>query len=240
MSIRTIVKSYYTTHEVEILSQNILNKLTNLKPENPYITSLASKLSESLDLIKEASNNSKHNTKTEQLLEADQKRDLAFRAFFAYVEAGVLRQNKTYSALCADVMEYLDRFDKQLYRYSYSKESVELRKLFDELEHVADQIKKIQANGWLSELKEAENEFLKVQEAKINEESENKIFVTSREAKESGLNQLIKVTQMLNGLEDFGIEGLSTLVKDVDTIVAEVEVPAKARMGRKTNQPDEE
>lgn len=235
MSIRLISKSLYTTHEVEVLAKNILNKLTEFTPANPIITNLTDNLSQVHDVIVQSSHNSSYNSHTDKLTQANRDRGLAFKAFYAYVKAGLNRRNITYRANSKAIMEYLGRFDSRLYRFGYSKQSVELRKLFEELENVADEIKNIQADVWLAELKEAEAAFLLIQEHKISEESANKVVMTTVQARQRGLDQLVGLVYTLNGLEEARVAGLFTLNQSIDAIIEDIEIVAKARKSKRNH-----
>lgn len=235
MGIRTIVKSYYSTQEVELLSQNILSEVSNLKQADPMLVKLRDILSQSLGLLREANSFSRKNTKTQQIYEADQDRDFAFRAFFGHVENGTLRRNKPYRDVCIEIMTHLEKFDRMLYRYGYTKESVELRKLFDELAPVEGLLKKIQANPWLEELKEAEARFVALQREKIQEETDNKPELDTIQAKEVVFEALINLVSTLNIMESLDTEGVAALNAKLDTIIEDMESPAKARNTRRSN-----
>ncbi len=237
MTIRPILKSYYSTEEVELLTKNFLDTIAKSPSEQVIVSALAKELSKSYDAIKEASSNSNHNSKTELVIEADWVRDMAFRAFYNLIETGTLRQNEKHRSSCVKIMEFLDRFDKRLHNYGYTKESIELRKFFDEMDHVKQELKTVQASAWLAELKTAEENFIQIQQEKIVEQAASRVIVLTKDAKNQALDQLINITQTLNGLESVGIDGISELNVQLDSVIADIETPAKARLGRRARQP---
>ncbi|MBU2884720.1 hypothetical protein KO507_02960 [Gilvimarinus agarilyticus] len=236
MIIRPIVKSYYSNQEIEALSKSFIEAIAKVQGEQAIVQALGEKLSAAHEAIKEASLNSNHNSKTALVQEADRVRDLAFRAFYDLIEAGILRQNEAHRIACTKIMSYLERVDKRLYSYGYTKESIELRKLFDEMENVKDEIDLVSARDWLSELKSAEEAFSILQQEKLNEETETRIVIRTKEAKDQALDQLINVVNTLNGLASIGIAGVAELNAQLDSIVAAIEGPAKARLSRRENQ----
>lgn len=203
------------------------------------VSKLSGSLKAAYESLKKARGNSNHNTQTQQVADADEIRDKAFRAFYLYVEAGTLRNNNAYRSASQAIIAHLAKIDRQLAYMGYSRQSTELALLFAEMEKVNGNLKTIGADAWLKELKDAENEFLVKQEGKMDEEVEKQVLLPVKETKEQTLLNLVALVQTLNGLELANIGGISDLNAKVDQVIAEVEVPARARQTRRSSDDEE-
>lgn len=240
MQIRSIIKSFYSTDEIQSLANNLLQESESLTPSSAVVTALSESLSASYESLKAARGYSKVNTQTLQVAGADEDRDLAFRAFYTYVQAWSLRQNNEHQQAAQNIMIRLGKTDRQLPYMGYSGQSAELVLLFNEMSHVETELVAIGADAWLDELKATEDKFKAKQKGKLEEEVEKKALVLTKEAKEKTLAQIVALVQTLNGLEMAGIEGISELNKRIDQVIAEIEIPARARHSRRSTVVAEE
>lgn len=239
MQIRPILKTYYSSDEVQTLANNILRETQSLTPAHPVVKALADNLRTSYESLKTARGQSKLNTQTQKVMAADERRDLAFRAFYYYVEAWSIRLGNKHQETAQNLLLRLGKIDRQLPYMGYSRQSAELVLLFNEMSKVNAELKAFGADAWLKELKEAEDAFIDTQMDKMNEELEKKVVILSKEAKEHTLALLMALTQTLNGLVMANIDGISALNERIDQVIAEVEVPARARHSRKTSREEE-
>ena len=240
MPVRSIRKSYYNTAEVGTLARNILAKAQSLDPAHAAVTALTTSLSTAYQTLLSSRTRTKSNTQTELLTEADRERDLAFRSFYNYVEAGITRRNTAYRTACLAIMEHIELFDRNLINFGYAEQSMELTRFFTEMEKEAAHLTTIGATEWLNELKAAETAFLAQQGRKRAEETAKNVLVPIKEAREQVLNQLVTLVHILNGLEVVQTEGIAALNNEIDEVIEEVETPAKARLTRHRNNETED
>lgn len=235
MTIREILKSFFTSREVQSLAEKIHETVQPLVASNPAITALATNLKTELDELKKARKNGTYNTQTELVVQADEARDLAFRAFWMYVEAAAIRQNQVISQAAKALQKHVHKFSLQIPYLGYSAQTAELNLFFAEMEKATAYIDESGATEWYNELKDSQDAFVDVQGGKLDEEVEKSILEPTRIAKEKTLQQLIALTSTLNGLEMAGIEGVAPVNQKVDQLIEEVEIPARARKTRKSN-----
>lgn len=239
MQIRPIVKTLFSSQEVQSLAEKILAVTTALVATQPVIAILSQSLDAALKKLKAARKNSQHNTQTELLAQADEVRDLAFRAFITYAEAAFYRQNEAFMTAAAALQQHVRKFDKGLVNLGYVAETAELDLFIAEMEKAAQYIEAINATEWFGELKSAQKDFLGTHDEKTQEEVEKNVLIPTKEAKELTFSQLIAITHTLNGLAMAGMEGIADINQKVDQVIEEVERPARARFTRKQNEKDE-
>ncbi|WP_109830620.1 DUF6261 family protein [Reichenbachiella versicolor] len=240
MPIRPIVKTHYATNEVETLIKGFSNALRPLIAIQPLVKALFGRLTIAMVAIQEANRNSNHNAKTELILKAEKTRNLAFKAFYGVIEAGTLRQNDKHRKACLKIMAYVERFDRRLVKYNCAKESVELKELFIEMEQVQNEIESVQLSTWLSELKNAEQYCINLQQEKNSKEIKNKVIMSNENARNKGLNELIKVSEKLNDLESDGTQGIADLNSRLDSLIADLEVPIIKSRNKKNDEMEKE
>ena len=236
MTIREISKSLFTSIEVQSLAEKILLAVQSLIASNPAIAALAANLDKAKKELKKARKNGALNTQTELVVEADESRDLAFRAFLMYVKAAAIRQNEAISQAARALLKHIEKFDSKLYKLGYNAQSAELNLFIAEMEKANEYVTGCGAAEWLSELKDSQDHFVDVQGGKVDEEVEKSLLLPTREAKENTLQQLIALTSTLNGLESANIEGVTAVNQKIDQIIEEVEIPARARSTRRENK----
>lgn len=235
MTIREILKSLFTSREVQSLAEKILVAVKSLIASNPAIAALAANLETALDELKKARKNGTYNTQTELVVAADEVRDLAFRAFWMYVAAAAIRQNELISQAAQTLQKHLQKFDLKMPYLGYSAQTAELNLFIVEMEKASEHVEGCGAMEWFNELKDSQDGFVEVQGGKVDEELEKSLLEPTRFAKEKTLQQLIALTNTLNGLEMAGIEGVTAVNQKVDQLIEQVEMPARARKTRKKN-----
>lgn len=232
MKIRPVINSYFSTDEVIALTGNVLRETDQFKPEQP-VTTILDMVNEALLGLKKVRENIAYTTKIEAVVNAGEVRGLAFRAFYFFIKAGTLRQNKYYRSAAEIIMSHLNGMDKSLSCVDNTVEPSELELLFLAMEKVTNELDAIGGRYWLDELKQAEEDFLFQKKENLDGEVENQLFLRIRKAKEETLTGLIALVRMLNSLETFGIEGISELTKRLDGVIEEIEKVARARQNRK-------
>ena len=237
--IRTFVKSLYNSLDTHALGERILEVL-DTGPDLPLIVTFREAIRTALQKLKDARVNSGHNSQTDKQEAADATRDLCLRALFAFVEACTLRQNKQINGTAKEVWKHLEKFDRSMYRWGYQAQSAEMEVLFAALDKLEDQLAVIGAADWYSELKESEVAFHEIFSDKIQEETDKSKLVPTHEAREEVKDQLVGLTQILNGMESAGLDGIADLNAEIDTIIGAFEGPARARLARKKNNAEDE
>lgn len=235
MQIRNLVKRLFTSNEVQSLAEKILVAIAPLVPPNQVITALSQSLGTALNSLKDARKNGSLNTQTELLMQADEVRDLAFRAFITYVEAVSLRQNPAYAAAGAALQQHIRKFDSRIPYLGYSAESAELNLFFAEMDKATVHLEAISATEWLTELKTAQEEFALVHDGKVDEEVVKSLLEPTKMARENTFRQMVALTQTLNGLAIAGVEGIIPVNQKADQIIEQIEIPARARRTRRQN-----
>ena len=236
MQVRKILVSYYTTDEIVTLAKNILARTEGLTPAHVAVTALSASLTTAYQTLLSSRTRTTHNTQTNLLIEADRVRDAAFRAFCGYVEAGTFRQNTAYRTACLAIMEHIEKFDRNLVRFGYARQSVELARFFAEMEQETANLATIGATDWLTELKAAETAFAAQYASMVEEDRKKNTLVPVKTAKEQVLNQLLAMVNILNGLALADTEGIAALNSGIDEDIEKVEIPAKARLKRRANE----
>ena len=236
MQIREITKSLFTSSEVDTLATNISEEISQFSPGNPSITALNEGLKSALADLKQSRGNSRHNTQTDEVVEADQVRDMGFRAFYKLIEACVLRQNEETQQHAKTVMTHLEKVDRNLPNLGYSEESRELELFFQEMDKVPDELEALGAKEWVDEIKVAEEEFIMKRQAKSDEDMEKKALIPTKQARETTVAHLNALCNLLNSFAMARMEGMTDLNTKIDQIVSEVETPARARVSRRNKK----
>ena len=238
MQIKTLSKSLFNSTEAQGLGDTILHTVKNSTHHNhPVLSVLLNSLKESLLSLSDSRRNSNHNTHTEQVEEADLIRDLAFRAFWLMIDAGTLRQKEEYRLSALIVQQSLKPFDRKLHSFGYNKQSTALQDFFKVMENpeVSQALATMQMQDWLKELQDAQESFSTIYEEKINEESQKQTLMPTIEVKNKAFNQMIALTQTINGLMLGGQSQLEDLAIKLDQVIEEFETKARARKTRKQN-----
>lgn len=239
MQIRTISKSFFTSIEMQGMGDALV-QLIEAEPQlnQPIIQSLLANLKQTLGALNLSRINSSLNTQTTLLEEADLARDYAFRAFWNMIEIGTIRQNETYRKAALTLFNYFKPFDRGLYKFSYEKQSTVLKDFIAsmEKEDASQALATMQMQDWLTELKAAQEQFLKVYEHKISEETQKKVLLPTREAREQVFAYLTALIQTMNALVLGGDKSLKALNTRIDRIIEEFETKARSRKTRKQNE----
>ncbi len=239
MQIRAILKSLYTSTEVQGLGDQIVSTIEDSPLQDQIvIQALLDPLRESLASLAQSRGHSRHNTQTERIEEADLARDNAFRAFWMMIEAGVRRQNEPYRQAAVKVMSHMEAFDRRLYTFGYDRQSTLLKDFVAILEkpEVDQAIQQMQMQGWREEIKSAQTQFDQIYENKIDEETQKQALVPTKKAREQVLAQLTALTQTMNGLLLSGQEVFKEVNPKIDQLIEEYESKAKARRTRRQNE----
>lgn len=239
MQIRTIPKSFFNSTEIQGIGDAIVKVIElDYQLNQTIIQSLHNKLKEALNNLDQSRVNSKLNTQTNLLEEADLVRDYAFRAFWSMIEAGAMRQNDNYRTAALAILNHFKSFDRSLYTFGYDKQTTALKDFIATMEKKDAQqaLSALQMQDWLTELKAAQEQFLKVYEHKISEETQKKVLLPTREAREQVFAYLTALIQTMNALVLGGDKSLEALNTRIDRIIEEFETKARSRKTRKQNE----
>ncbi|MGL1885362.1 MAG: DUF6261 family protein [Reichenbachiella sp.] len=240
MPIREIVKSLFTSSEVDSLGSRITAIIDAFKSENAAITALNNLVKAALEELKKSRLNSSHNTQTDEVAAGDQIRDLAFRAFYQLIAACAIRQNEPIQLAAKVILTHLERIDRALPYLGYEEETRELEVFFGEMDKVTAHLETISATAWLEEVRSAELLFQEKRKGKSNEDIEKKVLIPTKQTRDATVAQLITLCHLLNGLEMANIANIAELNTEIDQIIMEVEIPARSRATKKGNKGDKD
>lgn len=235
--IKTIVMSLFRSSETQQLADRIIKILESTKHGHPLLINLSNKLKKWNEMLTASRGNSSRNSVTSKLAVADEARDNAFRAFSKVIEGYVFSNIASLKSAGQVINEKLRAYDSQLYNLGYTDQSAELKRLFLDLDKVKKEINKAgNAAELYEDLKAKQEAFERLFEDKSEIEEAKKLLISTAEAQEKVLKQLVSITNYINIVlseEENEDVKMKDLARSIDQAIVEVETIARARQTRK-------
>ena len=200
MSINKIPFSTLSIEATLELAKQCGEALSARYSEDPILSAPITDLDEPIRRAKLAIASSRKKELTEEINEADFKRDRAFIGFRKYVEAFQFKDwDRTAQKAAANLIGIIEKHGKSLYREGLTVQSALLASLFAELETESSQadLNALDAEEWLNRLKHLQTEFSSMVQRRDELEAKNDV-PTKADAKA----ELVKtLSVLLSGLD---------------------------------------
>lgn len=162
MGINKIPFSKLSIEAVFELANQCAKSFSEKHPEDPILSIPLADLQEPMKKAKLAIASSRKKELTEEISEADFKRDRAFVGFRKYIEAFQFKDwNPEAQRAAANLIRIIEKHGKSLYREGLTVQSALLASLFADLDtdSVKTDLETLNVSEWLNHLKKLQMEF---------------------------------------------------------------------------------
>ena len=216
----SITKIPFSTLSIEAtleLAKQCGEALSKNYSEDPLLGAPIADLEEPMQKAKLAIASSRKKELTEEINEADFKRDRAFVGFRKYVEAFQFKDwDPTTQKAAANLIGIIEKHGKSLYREGLTVQSALLASLFTDLDtnSAKDHIAALDAGEWLDHLKNLQTEFSAMIQRRDELEAKKDI-PTKTDAK----TELVRVLSILLSGLDFLTNTQSTKYGEIGELI---------------------
>ena len=228
--------TYLSPSELLTTSERIDAIISEALSDQPFVTKISGVMKKDLDNLQESMGKDKSSVFTEKMAETDAKRDATFLALRDFSKASANRSDNKVSAAADLIINKIKKHGWTLYSMGYSDQTAALNLLFDDLD-AADAVSAMQvigADGWYTDLKNAQAEFENTYKEKVSTEARED-YLRLREAFSvlgRHLNVLLDTIGLLQELGE--TENIDTLVEQINEVITDVMTTARARRTRQT------
>jgi hypothetical protein len=167
---------------------------------------------------------------TTKISEADRQRDQRFLGFKNYVEACSYRKDESWQQASKQILDAIERYGNDLYRYSLPEESAALRNLITDLqqEPLKSACTTIEMTSWLAEMSESQSEFESLVQQRNNQVANTKTLMETRKPLVKAVKNLLKMIELQQQIETN--DAFKSMVNQLNNLISSS--MASARISR--------
>ena len=224
MSITKVPFSTLSINQLLELANQCGEALSAKHAENPTLSIPLKDLEEPIQKVKLAIANSRKDELTEEINEADFRRDRAFVGFRKYIEAFQFKDwDRSSQRAAANLIGIIEKHGKSLYREGLTVQSALLASLFEDLdtEQAKEDLASLDVAEWLNHLKNLQTEFSGMIQRRDDLEA-RKDIPTEADAKAELVKALSVLLSGLDFLTNTQSEKYSEIGKLINAIIERV------------------
>ncbi|MCA9211864.1 MAG: hypothetical protein KDB27_02270 [Planctomycetales bacterium] len=236
--IQNLTTSYLLTSELKITAQRLTDIVLETLPNETFFQQLCQLIRQHNDLLEQITARSRTSSFTGELATHDAARDEAFVALRDYAKAISGRPSASLSQAGSLITRLIETRGVSLHRLGYAQQSAALNELLDDLSTPESQqaIETIHAEEWIDELRESHHAFEATFQEKVNAESQDDLPQV-KPVRKAVSDRLSTLVSSLNALQEISIGSenetvVNQLAANVDEIISEILIPARARRTR--------